>query len=87
MSISEEEFIIEQELLSQMKHILSEYCALMDNGAATNNSVLKKTTELLKEIKLRISHFCEHEIVEDDIDTGVDKCVRVLYCVKCETTF
>jgi len=87
MSISEEEFIIEQELLSQMKHILSEYCALMDNGTTTNNSVLKKTTELLKEIKLRISHFCEHEIVEDDVDTGVDKCVRVLYCVKCESTF
>jgi hypothetical protein len=87
MSISHKEIIREQEILTEMKYILSEYCSIPHIENNKNNSVLKKTTELLKEIKLRISHFCEHDIVEDYIDTCVDKSVRILYCVKCETTF
>jgi hypothetical protein len=51
------------------------------------NPVIKQSVKLLAEVKIRLGHICNHEIIEDDIDYDYDKTKRIYYCSKCETTF
>ena len=85
MSIPEETMEKEIKLLNKLKQIAEEYICLKEDYQ--NNPVLNKSNELLKEIKIRLSHFCQHDIVEDVIETKIDTCETLYYCWKCETTF
>ena len=78
---------IEIELLLQIKKLLIEYIYLKEPETnLTNNPVIKSSSHLLTDITKRLTHFCEHNIVEDIIEIGV-KTKTVFYCDKCETTF
>lgn len=51
------------------------------------NPVIQHCVKLLAEVKTRLGHICNHEIIDDDIDIDYDKTKRIYYCSKCETTF
>ena len=51
------------------------------------NPVVQPCLKLLAEVKTRLGHICNHEIIDDDIDYDYDKTKRIYYCSKCETTF
>ena len=75
-------------LLLQIKTQLIEYQKLKEHDAKyTHNPVLKSTTELLDNINDRLAHFCEHNIIQDIIEIGLDKTKTIYYCDKCDTTF
>lgn len=77
-------FNIDDEIkrLYEMKQMCQNYI----QDSTTENNVLIQTKTLLKEIKLRLSHFCHHDVQCDVIEIG-EKVKTVYYCVKCETNF
>ena len=78
----------EMELLLQIKVRLIEYRLLKEyDEKYTHNPVLKSSNHLLEQINSRLSHFCEHNIIQDIIEIGVDKTKTIFYCDKCDTTF
>jgi hypothetical protein len=74
----------ELELLIIIKKQIEEYLYTQDPNR--ENPIIDPAKKLLGEIKLRLSHFCSHTIVEDMIDVDVDKSKVIHYCSKCETT-
>jgi hypothetical protein len=68
--------------LHEMKQICQNYI----QDSETENNVLVQTRVLLKEIKLRLSHFCHHDVICDIIEVG-ETVKTVYYCVKCEANF
>lgn len=80
----------EVQLLLILKQNLQEYIQLKTNTTSSSfpeNPVIQPSIRLLSEIKQRLGHICNHDIVEDDIDYDIDKTKRIYYCSKCETTF
>lgn len=82
----------ELNLLIIMKKQIDEYLYIQDPNRENpirypENPIIVPAKKLLEEIKLRLSHFCSHHIVEDVIDVDVDKSKVIHYCTKCETTF
>jgi hypothetical protein len=80
--VSNEEIVLifEINLLLQIKTQLIEYQKLKEHDAKyTHNPVLKSTTELLDNINDRLSHFCQHNIIQDIIEIGLDKTKTIYY--------
>ena len=80
----------EMELLLQIKLRLIEYHKFKEQKQEekyTHNPVLKSSKHLLEQINCRLSHFCEHNIIQDIIEIGLDKTKTIYYCDKCDTTF
>ena len=67
-------------------HEMKQMCQNYIQDSETENNVLVQTKTLLKEIKLRLSHFCHHEVHCDVIEVG-EITKTVYYCIKCETNF
>jgi hypothetical protein len=77
----------EIEILTKLAKISKEYINLKMDDDNKNNEIFARVKQLLPIVKERISHFCQHQIVEDLIDYDIDKTKKVYYCVKCETSF
>ena len=77
-------FNVEDEI--KRLHEMKQMCQNYIQDSETENNVLVQTRTLLKEIKLRLSHFCQHQITCDIIEVG-ETFKTVYYCVKCETNF
>lgn len=67
-------------------HEMKQMCQNYIQDSEIENNVLIKTRTLLEEIKLRLSHFCQHDVKCDIIEIG-ETVKTVYYCVKCETNF
>jgi len=65
--------------------LLNDYLKMFDNGD-TYNELISNLERLKLYIKYRINTICNHEWVEDDIDTDPDRSQRICYCLKCEVT-
>jgi hypothetical protein len=67
-------------------HEMKQMCQNYIGDTPKENNVLIQTKTLLKEIKVRLAHFCHHEVHCDVIE--IDEITKtVYYCVKCETNF
>ena len=77
-------FNVEDEI--KRLHEMKQMCQNYIQDSETENNVLVQTRTLLKEIKLRLSNFCQHQITCDIIEVG-ETVKTVYYCVKCETNF
>jgi hypothetical protein len=78
----------EIELLLQIKLRLIAYHKFKEQEEKyTHNPVLKSSKHLLEQINCRLSHFCQHNIIQDIIEIGLDKTKTIYYCDKCDTTF
>jgi hypothetical protein len=38
-------------------------------------------------VKQYLANHCQHTIVRDDIDVGIEESMTIYYCEKCETVF
>jgi hypothetical protein len=83
----------ENEILLNLKKYTKEYISLKESQLTSEklnfpqNPVIKQSFILLEHVKERLSHICNHKIVEDVIDIGYDQSKTVYYCEYCETTF
>jgi len=83
----------EIEILLNLKKYAKEYISLKESQLTTEkhnfpqNPVIKQSSILLDHVKQRLSHICNHKIVEDVIDIDYDKSKTIYYCETCETTF
>jgi len=85
--IHEDLIAYEIEILTKLAKISKEYINLKTGDDNKNNEIFRRVQQLLPIVKERITHFCQHQIVEDIIDYDIDKTKKVYYCVKCETSF
>ena len=79
----------EMQVLFEMKKMCKLYIDMKSDVSFPNrseNQVILNAIKMLESINQRLSHFCEHHIVEDLIEVG-DKIKRVCYCKHCETNF
>lgn len=84
---------IETELLLNLKKYIDEYISLkecqcpLEKNNFPPNPLIRQSHIMLQDIKKRLSHICNHKIVEDIIDVDYDRSITVYYCEFCETTF
>jgi hypothetical protein len=74
----------EMKVLFEMKRLCQIYIEMTHNK--NENPVILNATRMLASVKHRLSHFCEHKIIEDEIEIG-DSVKKVVYCIHCETNF
>jgi hypothetical protein len=84
MAIIEDEIAI----LFEMKRVCELYIdvSALTPPYSSENPVILNAIKMLASVKNRLSHFCQHTIVEDVIEVG-EMTKTVYYCNKCETTF
>lgn len=79
----------EMVVLFEMKQLCKLYIDMISDLPAQNrgeNVVISHAIKMLASINKRITHFCQHTIVEDLIEVG-ESIKRVCYCTKCEANF
>lgn len=82
----------EIELLLKLKKYTEEYISLKESHQTSEklnfpqNPVIKQSSLLLEHVKERLSHICNHKIVEN-IKIDCDKRKSIYYCEHCKTTF
>jgi transcriptional regulator len=79
----------EMKVLFEMKRLCNLYIEMASDMTTHNrseNPVILNATRMLASVKQRLSHFCEHDIIEDEIEIG-DTVKKVVYCRHCETNF
>ena len=79
----------EIKMLFEMKRMCLLYIDIASDltpNARSENLVILNAIKMLASVKDRLSHFCNHSIVEELIEVG-DKIKRVRYCQHCETNF
>jgi hypothetical protein len=77
-------------VLIKMKRLTETYVTLFSKNVESSpatEAIITQCLVFLLKIKSRIKQVCEHTIVEDDIDVGIDKCMHIIYCSRCETMF
>jgi len=75
----------EMKVLFEMKRLCNLYIELASD-IRSENPVILNATRMLAAVKQRLSHFCEHNIIEDEIEVG-DTIKKIVYCRHCETNF
>ncbi len=73
-------------ILFEMKRLCVLYIDMSSDNSRSENPVMINVVKTLASVKDRLSHFCNHSIVEDLIEVG-DSIKRVCYCKHCETNF
>ena len=78
----------EMSILFEMKRVCELYIdvSALTPPYSSENPVILNAIKMLSSVKNRLSHFCQHTIVEDVIEMG-EKTKIIYYCNKCETTF
>lgn len=84
----------EIKILLKLKKYTKEYISLKESQLTTveklnfpQNPVIKQSSLLLEYVNERLSHVCNHKIIEDVIDIDYDRSKTIYYCEYCETTF
>lgn len=76
-------------VLLEMKRVCVLYIDMASDispHSRSENPVILNAIKMLASVKNRLSHFCNHCIVEELIEVG-ESIQRVCYCKHCETNF
>ena len=79
----------ELKVLFEMKRLCVLYIDMVSDispNARSENPVILNAIKMLSSVKDRLSHFCNHSIVEDLVEVR-DSIKMVRYCKHCETNF
>ena len=79
----------EMKVLFEIKRLCVLYIDMASDispNARSENPVIINAIKMLASVKDRLSHFCNHSIVEELIEVG-DSIKMVRYCKHCETNF
>ena len=84
----------EIKILLNLKKYTKEYISLKESQLTTieklnfpQNPLIKQSSLFAEHVKERLSHICNHKIVEDVIDIDYDRSKTIHYCEICDTTF